>query len=166
MNSSVKAALILVVVFAIGGLTGFVVNESIERRSEERPIGPRLDPFRLEEGVIDHIQGRLTKVYDLTEEQQMGIRKILEDAQKNYEALYINTRPALDQIRRAQQMAIRETMTEKQAERFDKWLDERRKRQEAGREGRGERVRRDGNGGTGNFRSPRSPKSPAEETSN
>lgn len=160
MNPSVKAALILVVVFAIGGLSGFVVSKKFGG-SSGRPLGPGLDPFRVQDGVIDHIHGRLTNVYDLTDEQKGAVRVILQDAQQQYEALYRDTRPALDQIRRAQQMAIQETMTEEQRERFEEWLEERRKRREA----RGDRMRRDGNGGPGGHRGPRGPMAPPEEES-
>ena len=153
MNQTVKAALILVVVFAIGGLAGFVGSKRLDGRSG-RPLGPTLDPFRMEHGMLDHIHGRLTNSYDLSDEQQLGVRKILEDAQEKYGALFRETRPTLEQIRRAQQMAIRESMTEAQKEQFDTWLEERRKRWEArgsrgDREGRGDRPRRDGNGGPG-----------------
>ena len=163
MNPSVKAALILVVVFAIGGLSGFVVSKQFDGRSG-RPIGPGLDPFRLESGIIDHIHGRLTNVYDLSEDQQQTVRTILEETQEQYEALYRETRPSLDQIRRAQQLAIQETMTEQQRERFEEWLDERRKRREA----RGDRIRREGGGpgGPGGHRGPRGHMAPVEEEPN
>lgn len=159
MNPSVKAALILVVVFAIGGLTGYVVNERFDRRPT-RTLGPGLDPFRMERGVIEHIENRLSNAYDLTDEQQLGVRKILDDSQRLYESLYRDTRPTLDQIRRAQQAAIRELMTDEQKEKFEKWLEERRKRMEARRE-RGDRGSR--NGDRGGLRPERMKASPPEE---
>ncbi|MBH53244.1 MAG: hypothetical protein CMI18_02735 [Opitutaceae bacterium] len=142
MNPSIKAVLILVLFFVIGGLSGFFVSKRLDRG----PRGPALDPFRLENGVIDHIQARLTHTYGLTGEQQIGVRRILEDAQVKYEALYWDTRPSLDKIRRAQQMAIRETMTEEQVEQFDKWLEKRRKTREA-REARDDQPRNGRPGG-------------------
>ena len=145
MNPSVKAALILVVVFAIGGLSGYVVNEQFDRRPT-RTIGPGLDPFRMERGVVEHIENRLSNQYKLTEEQRAGVRTILNESQKLYESLYSDTRPSLDQIRRAQQAAIRELMTDEQKEKFEKWLEERRKRWEA-RANRGERGPRNGDRG-------------------
>ena len=159
MNPSVKAALILVIVFAIGGLSGFVASKQLGGRPT-RTIGPGLDPFRMERGVIEHIENRLSNQYDLTEEQQMGIRKILDDSQKLYETLYLDTRPSLDQIRRAQQAAIRELMTDEQQVKFEKWLEERRKRWEE-RGGRGERGPRNGERGE---RPPRM-KEPTNESS-
>ena len=46
-------------------------------------------------------------------------RQILNESQKLYESLYSETRPSLDQIRRAQQAAIRELMTDDQKEKFE-----------------------------------------------
>ena len=162
MNPSVKAAFILIVVFAIGGLAGFVTSKQFDGRPS-RYVGPGLDPFRMEKGMITHIEGRLVKSYELTEDQRLGVRKILEDSQMMYEALFRDTRPSLDQIRRAQQTAIRETMTEEQRVRFDKWLEERRKRRDSGREGR---SRRDGNGGKDGPRGPRGPMLPPDNEAN
>lgn len=143
MNPSVKAALILVVVFVIGGLSGFVASKQLGGRPT-RTIGPGLDPFRMERGVIEHIENRLSNQYQFTEEQRLGVRTILEDSQKLYESLYQDTRPSLDQIRRAQQAAIRELMTDEQKEKFSKWLEERRKRWEARGGSRGDRGPRNG----------------------
>ena len=145
MNSSLKAASILVVVFAIGGLTGYVANEQFDRRPT-RTLGPGLDPFRMERGILEHIENRLSNSYNLTEEQRLGVKGILQDSQKLYETLYRDTRPSLDQIRNAQQAAIRELMTDEQKEKFEEWLEERRKRWESRRE-RGERGPRNGERG-------------------
>lgn len=139
MKPSVKATLILSVVFFIGGLTGFIAGKLQDDRPA-RFLGPRLDPFRQEKGVNEHIENRLSKVYSFTDEQRLKVRTILKDAQIKYDALYQETRPALDQIRRAQQMAIRETMTPEQRVRFDKWFEERRKH----RGDRGDRHHRNG----------------------
>ena len=139
MKPSIKAGLILTIVFLIGGLAGFITAKRVDDRPA-RFLGPRLDPFRQEEGINEHIENRLTKIYKFTEEQRLAMRTILEDAQRKYDDLYRETRPALDQIRRVQQAAIREMMTEEQQERFDRWMAERRKHWE----GRGDRPPREG----------------------
>ena len=124
MNSNLKVAIILVVVFAIGVMAGIVYTN----RTDDRPHrNPRFDPFRADPEVIKNIERRIVDNYGLSEEQALAVRKILKDVQNKYDAFFHKTRPAFDQIRRAQQLAIKELMTPEQIEKFEAWLEERRK---------------------------------------
>ena len=127
MNSNLKAAVILVIVFAIGVMAGMVYTN----RTDDRPRrDPRMDPFRADPEVLKHIERRIVENYDLSEEQAIAVRQILKEAQNKYDEFFHETRPTFDQIRRAQQEGIRAVMTPEQLEKFEAWLEERRKRRE------------------------------------
>ncbi len=128
MNSKLKAGLILSVVFALGILVGFLAERLLLNQSPLRFQRAGLDPFRMEKGVVEHIEQRVTKRYNLTSEQAVQLREILEDTQLKYNAFFQETRPTFDRIRRGQREAIREIMTPEQIEAFDEWLGERRGR--------------------------------------
>ena len=128
MNSKLKASLILSVVFALGMLLGYSADRLLLNQSPLRFQRAGLDPFRMEKGVVEHIEERITKRYGLTEEQAVRLREILEDTQKKYHAFFQETRPTFDSIRRGQRESIRKIMTSEQTEAFDEWLGERRGR--------------------------------------
>jgi Spy/CpxP family protein refolding chaperone len=124
MNSTLKAGLILFVVFAIGvtaGVTGFRLTHKPPPRS------PSNDPYRQDPTLVDRIERRLVEHYDLTEEQRVAVRQILKDSQKKYDDFFRDTRPTFEQIRRDQREAIRAIMTPEQVVAFEAWIEERRK---------------------------------------
>ena len=128
MNSKLKAGLILSVVFALGILVGYSADRLLLNQSPLRFQRAGLDPFRMEKGVVEHIEQRVSKRYGLTEEQAVRLREILEDSQLKYNAFFQETRPTFDRIRRGQREAIRMIMTPEQIQAFDEWLGERRGR--------------------------------------
>ena len=125
MNATLKAGLILLVVFALGAMAG-IATMRVTHEPQRR--GPSDDPFRKDPEVVDRIERRLVDRYDFTEEQRVAVRRILMDSQKKYDDFFQETRPIFDKIRRNQQMAIRELMSQEQLEAFDKWIEERRRR--------------------------------------
>ncbi len=128
MNSKLKAGLILSVVFALGMLVGYSADRLLLNQSPLRFQRAGLDPFRMEKGVVEHIEQRVTKRYGLTEGQAVQLREILEDSQLKYNTFFQETRPAFDRIRRGQREAIRQIMTPEQIQAFDEWLGDRRGR--------------------------------------
>lgn len=132
MNSTLKAGLILVTIFAMGVMVG-VAGLRISREPPNR--GPGNDPYRQDPEVVDHIQKRLTENYDLTLEQQKAVRTILERTQKRYDDFFFETRPTFDEIRRSQRNAIREIMTLEQLAKFEAWIEQRRRHRPEGERG-------------------------------
>lgn len=128
MNSKLKAGLILSVVFALGILVGYSADRLLLNQSPLRFQRAGLDPFRMEKGVVEHIEQRVTNRYGLTQEQAVRLREILEDTQLKYNAFFQETRPTFERIRRGQREAIRKIMTPEQIQAFDEWLGERRGR--------------------------------------
>ncbi len=140
MNSTLKAGLILVTIFAMGVMVG-VAGIRISRESPNR--GPGNDPYRQDPEVVDRIQKRLVEHYDLSLDQQKAVREILEQAQKKYDNFFFETRPTFDQIRHEQRDAIREIMTPEQLVKFEAWIEQRRRDRPAGERGpRGDGDRR------------------------
>lgn len=132
MNSTLKAGLILVTIFAMGVMVG-VAGMRISQESPKR--GPGNDPYRQDPEVVDHIQKRLTENYGLTLEQQKAVRELLEQAQKRYDDFFFETRPTFEQIRREQRNGIREIMTPEQLVKFEAWIEQRRRHRPEGERG-------------------------------
>ena len=134
MNSTLKAGLILTSIFAIGVMVGV---SGMRIKHNKRPLRIQHDePVRSGEAEVRHIAERLTEKYNLTEDQQVVVRAILQEAQKKYDEFFVSTRPAFEQIRREQREAIRAQMTPEQVVKFEAWIEERRKN----------RPKRDGEG--------------------
>lgn len=131
MNSKLKAGIILLIVFALGVMSGIAGLRLVK----SRPLQFQgLDPFRMEKGVIDRIEKRLVDRFELSADQRVAVRQILMNSQKKYNQFFHETRPTFEEIRRDQREAIREVMTPVQLKNFDAWLEERRKHH-AAREG-------------------------------
>jgi Spy/CpxP family protein refolding chaperone len=139
MKSTLKAGLILTTVFAIGVMVGV---EGIRITQKRVVRTPRDEPVRSGEAEVQHIAERLTEKYNLTEDQQVVVRAILQEAQKKYDAFFDSTRPAFEQIRREQREAIRAQMTPEQEVKFEAWIEERRKNHSQ-RDGEGPRPNGD-----------------------
>lgn len=85
MNATLKAGLILLVVFALGAMAGIA---TMRVKHEPPRRGPSNDPFRKDPELVDHIERRLVDHYELTEEQRVAVRRILMDAQKKYDDFF------------------------------------------------------------------------------
>lgn len=126
MNSKLKAGVILVIIFAIGALAGTAGNRLMRDHHPRRTQSN--DPFRKDPEIVTRIEQRLVDHYDLTEEQALAVRQILIDSQKKYDDFFHKTRPTFERIRREQRDSIRALMSPDQLEKFDKWMEEHRKR--------------------------------------
>ncbi|MDA0348499.1 MAG: hypothetical protein O3C43_16145 [Verrucomicrobia bacterium] len=124
MNSTLKAGLILTTVFAIGVMVGMA---GIRITHKQVVRIPRDEPLRTGEAEVQHIAERLTEKYNLTEDQQVVVRAILQETQKKYDTFFDSTRPAFEQIRREQREAIRAQMTPEQVVKFEAWIEGKRK---------------------------------------
>lgn len=132
MNSTLKAGLILITVFAMGVMVGVAGLRNSHKPPQRSPGN---DPYRQDPEVVDHIHKRLTESYNFSPEQQMAVRKILEESQKRYDDFFSETRPTFEQIRRDQRDAIRKVMNPDQLAKFEAWIEQRRKNRPEGERG-------------------------------
>jgi Spy/CpxP family protein refolding chaperone len=117
MNSrgavSIKAWIILFVVFALGGVTGAAINGLVGRaKSAEYSM------LASREG--DEYFENLRRELDLTPAQAQSIRAILDDTRGQYKAICAEVRPRYYAIREGARLRMRERLTPEQAQQFDR----------------------------------------------
>jgi Spy/CpxP family protein refolding chaperone len=110
-NAKLKIWLVLVVVFALGSITGAALTGLYRSRaSNDRP------PEKEKAGRgLEKIRGEL----NLTDEQTKSVSAILDDTRNEYRALRAELRPRFDAPRQKARARIREVLTPEQRQKFD-----------------------------------------------
>ncbi len=132
-----QTALLLIAVFAAGGLAGAAIERQRSHASEPRPES-REGRGRGDRGDRNGLPSFLRDL-DLTEAQRAEVERILEAARPESDSLLRITMPRLRELTRRTRAAIREILTPEQQAR----LDERLERSRGRSRGRRERSDRD-----------------------
>ncbi len=120
-----EAALLVIVVFALGVLLGGIGTHLWGERVWGHQMAPK---------SRDAIVARLTHEVDLTPEQQKQVTAIVDDTRAQWKALYAPVDAQREQIRQQSREKLRALMTPEQTlklEAFFRQLDEQRKKDEA-----------------------------------
>lgn len=118
MRRTLQAKLLIVVVFAVGLLTGAVLMDVYETR-----VFSRSDGGDRRAGLFRH-DPSFSEFLELTEEQQVEVRAILETTRESFRQLRRQTRPMYDELRENSRNQIRALLTEEQLERYDTWMEQ------------------------------------------
>ncbi len=132
-TSKAKAAVILVAVFAAGGLSGAAVMELAHGdpppvEQERRDGRDGREGSRGRYGQSERFLGFLNTRLELSEEQQASIRSILVRNEKDARELWNGIRADLEAGVERTRAEIREVLTPEQVEKFDAILTEERGR--------------------------------------
>jgi Spy/CpxP family protein refolding chaperone len=112
-STRLKVWLVVVAVFALGCVTGALLDSAYRLRaagnhSEARTHRDRDEMF---EGMRHDL--------DLNDQQATGVRQILEQTRGDFRALRAEARPRYDSIRQSARARIRALLTPDQQRRFD-----------------------------------------------
>ncbi|HEX8723644.1 MAG TPA: hypothetical protein VF736_23715 [Pyrinomonadaceae bacterium] len=109
-----KLWLAVAAVFALGGVTGALLDSAYRLRVDAARSGARggkRDPEQMFE--------RMRRDLGLDERQAAEARRILEETRTEYKALRGEARPRFDAIRQSARARIRALLTPEQQQRFD-----------------------------------------------
>jgi len=108
-NARLKIWLVLVVVFALGSITGAALTGLYRSRaSNDRPEKAGHDRFE-----------KIRTELNLTDEQTKSVSAILDDTRNEYRALRAELRPRFDAPRQKARARIKEILTPEQRQKFD-----------------------------------------------
>ena len=117
MKRTIQAKLLVLAIFTIGVLTGFVLTDVYETRVLGDEGEPRQESrFRERQSF--------SELFELTEEQQVDLQVILEETRENFRALRSQTSPMYVELIEQSRNQIRAIMTEEQLERYNSWIEE------------------------------------------
>ncbi|HVF57453.1 MAG TPA: hypothetical protein VM934_14965 [Pyrinomonadaceae bacterium] len=124
LNTRLKIWFVVLGVFALGCLTGASLDSAyrLKARGERQEARGR----RGKEDIFE----RMKRDLDLSEQQAIEIRAILEQTHNEYRALRTEARPRYDAIRQNSRTRIRALLTPEQQQRFDAKVAERDARRE------------------------------------
>ncbi|HSE98465.1 MAG TPA: hypothetical protein VLD57_09400 [Blastocatellia bacterium] len=104
---------VLVVVFALGCVTGAAINGLYRGPSESNPGASAIDRG---EAYFDSLKREL----NLSEQQAASMRAILDETRTRYKDICAEVRPRYYNLRETARLRMRELLSEQQAERFDR----------------------------------------------
>ena len=118
-SARLKLWLAVVAVFALGGVTGALLDSAYRLRAGAARTESR--------GRRDHeeVFERMRRDLQLNDSQSAEVRKILEQTRGDYRALRAEARPRFDSIRQSARTRIRALLTPEQQQRFDAKVAER-----------------------------------------
>ena len=117
MKRTVQAKLLVLAIFTIGVLTGFVLTDLYETRV----IGDSGEPGR--EGRFRNRQS-FSEFLELTEGQQVDVRVILEETREKFRTLRSQNRPMYVELTEQSRNQIREILNAEQLERYEGWIED------------------------------------------
>ncbi len=108
-NTKLKVWLVLVVVFALGSITGAALTGLYRSRAgADRP----------EKAMHDRFEKMRTEL-NLTDEQTKAVSAILDETRNEYRALRAELRPRFEEPRQKARARIRALLTAEQQQKFD-----------------------------------------------
>src|SRR5690348_474721 len=108
-NTKLKVWLVLVVVFALGSITGAALTGLYRSRAgADRP----------EKAMHDRFEKMRTEL-NLTDEQTKAVSAILDETRNEYRALRAELRPRFEEPRQKARARIRALLTPEQQQKFD-----------------------------------------------
>ncbi len=141
MKNRLKIWLVIVVVFALGCVTGASLDSVYRLRASGERHGGRGGGRRGKGDVFE----RMKRDLNLDEQQATQIRAILDETQSGYRALRAEVRPRYDALRQNSRTRIRALLTPEQQKLFDAKVAERdardARREERDGSGRGDETR-------------------------
>ena len=112
-STRLKLWLAVVAVFALGGVTGALLDSAYRLRA-----GAARTEGRSRRGH-EEVFERMRRDLQLTDQQAAEVRRILEQTRGDYRALRAEARPRFDSIRQSARTRIRALLTPEQQQRFD-----------------------------------------------
>ncbi len=128
-KTRLKIWLVLAGIFVIGCVMGAALDGLYRTRAGE--TGRRGERGRKHEKIFEEARREL----NLSDEQSVKVRAILDETREEFRALHGEMRPRFDAIRQKARARMRETLTPEQETRFDEMMarrDQKRKEKEAG----------------------------------
>jgi Spy/CpxP family protein refolding chaperone len=125
-HTRVKVWLVLVVVFALGSVTGAALTGLYRSRAGGDHPGSKQDRFE-----------KMRRDLNLTEEQTKSVSAILDETRNEYRSLRAELRPRFEEPRQKARTKIRALLTPEQQPKFDAMVAQ----QDAQREGEQKRQR-------------------------
>jgi uncharacterized membrane protein len=113
-NPWLKSLAVLLVVFALGGVTGAALDGLYRLRASTEPqmMAP---PMRDTDAYFDTLKRELT----LSDEQATAMRAVLDRTREDYKAVCAEVRPRYDVVRERARGQMRALLTAEQQPRFD-----------------------------------------------
>jgi Spy/CpxP family protein refolding chaperone len=112
-STRLKLWLAVVAVFALGGVTGALLDSAYRLRAGAARTEGR------ERRGHEEVFERMRQDLQLTDQQAAEVRRILEQTRGDYRALRSEARPRFDTIRQSARTRIRALLTPEQQQRFD-----------------------------------------------
>jgi Spy/CpxP family protein refolding chaperone len=125
-HTRLKVWLVLVVVFALGSVTGAALTGLYRSRAGADHPGSKQDRFE-----------KMRRDLNLTEEQTKSVSAILDETRNEYRSLRAELRPRFEEPRQKARTKIRALLTPEQQPKFDAMVAQ----QDAQREGEQKRQR-------------------------
>jgi Spy/CpxP family protein refolding chaperone len=110
-----KLWLAVFALFALGCATGALLDSAYRLRAG----AARTEGRGRRGGDSEEVFEKMRRDLDLTEEQAVSVRRILDSTRDNYRELRAETRPRFDAIRQSARTRIRALLTPAQQQRFD-----------------------------------------------
>ena len=114
-TTRLKILLVLLGVFALGGVTGALLDSVYRLRGDQERRQGRGGGRRGEKDIFESMRRDL----NLTEQQATEIRAILDQTRNDYRALRGEVRPRYDTVRQNARTRIRALLTPEQQKLFD-----------------------------------------------
>ncbi|HET9532386.1 MAG TPA: periplasmic heavy metal sensor, partial [Blastocatellia bacterium] len=109
----VKIWSVLIVVFALGCVTGAAINGLYRGQTGDEPRSTALDQGEV---YFESLKREL----DLSDQQAARMRAILDETRAQYKDICAEVRPRYYNLRENARIRMRELLSEDQAERFDR----------------------------------------------
>ncbi|MCP4713668.1 MAG: hypothetical protein GY868_01015 [Deltaproteobacteria bacterium] len=129
MNVAFKASLVVVMIFAVGFLAGIgSVVTFLAVKGPPLPFGAtEVSEPSFRAPPVARLE-RMARKLDLTPAQQEKIRPVLEQTRRELEAFRAKTAPQMKAILKKTEQQIREHLNPEQQERFNRFVERRKKR--------------------------------------
>ena len=114
-TTRLKILLVLLGVFALGGVTGALLDSVYRLRGDHEKRQGRGGGRRGEKDIFENMRRDL----NLTEQQATEIRAILDQTRNDYRALRTEVRPRYDAVRQNARTRIRALLTPEHQKLFD-----------------------------------------------
>ena len=116
MKRTVQAKLLILTVFVVGVMTGFVLDDMYETRVlGDAGDRSQASPFPGRQSFSEFL--------NLTGEQQVEVQAILEVTHEDFRLLRAETGPMYAQLTEQSRDKIREILNEEQLERYNGWIE-------------------------------------------